>query len=182
VGKGTGLGLSMVHGLALQSGGTLVLESRPGVGTTANIWLPALVDGTAVAAEPVPAEAADAIWRGPPLTILAVDDDELVLLNTADMLSEHGHRVLSARSAGDALVMLGQMNVDLVITDHAMPQMTGVQLAERLRQSHPGLPVILVSGYAELPPEAAVDLPRLAKPFSQQALLEIIARTAASRD
>ena len=179
VGKGTGLGLSMVHGLALQSGGTLVLESRPGVGTTANIWLPALDDGSVTAAEPVWQASPDPAWQGPLLTILAVDDDELVLLNTADMLSEHGHRVLSARSAQDALVMLGQLKVDLVITDHAMPQMTGVQLAEQLRVSHPQLPVILVSGYAELPPEIGQDLPRLAKPFSQQALLQIIGQTAA---
>src|SRR5690606_19529831 len=149
VGKGTGLGLSMVHGLALQSGGTLVLNSQPGKGTTAQIWLPALEEAAEVRARPrLTGQSAAPLTPPRRRTILVVDDDELVLRNTAEMLAEPGHQVVTARSAADALKILDQLQVDLVVSDHAMPHMTGMQLAERLRQSHPQLPVILVSGYA----------------------------------
>ncbi|MHA6492782.1 PAS domain-containing protein [Pseudomonas borbori] len=178
IGKGTGLGLSMVHGLAEQSGGALVLRSALGIGTNATIWLPA-----AQAAETVPVlDAAPHLLSstGPTLTILAVDDDDLVLLNTADMLREHGHQVLTARSGKEALELIGANRLDLLITDHAMPQMTGTQLATQVRLQQPDLPILLVSGYADLPPNQ-VELPRLAKPFSQAGLMAAVIKVTAAR-
>ncbi len=177
VGKGTGLGLSMVHGLAEQSGGRLVLRSSPGAGTTAEIWLPALAAENAPASAPVSTPAPDESPRRTtkPLTLLAVDDDELVLFSTAGILEAAGHRVLTARSAGEALDLLQVNQVDILITDHAMPLMSGAQLAAVVRETRPQLPILLVSGYAELPSTApALPLHRLAKPFSQDELLDAI--------
>ncbi len=174
VGKGTGLGLSMVHGLAEQSRGKLVIVSRKGVGTTAEIWLPA-VDGQA---EPQAADAAPApvaTGGGRRLRILLVDDDPLVLENAAAMLEDLGHTVIPARSGPEALSVLGQgVEPDIVITDHAMPGMTGLQLVERIRTASLDLPVILATGYAELAPEACSGLQRLQKPFSQADIAQAI--------
>jgi PAS domain S-box-containing protein len=178
VGKGTGLGLSMVHGLAEQCGGKLVLDSRPGEGTTAEIWLP-VSDGVA-AEQPSPGTER---WTASPeqLVILAVDDDALVLTNTAAMLEDAGHRVLQASSGKVALQLLSESRVDVVITDFAMPEMTGAQLAEAAQAGWPGLPVLLVSGYAELPEGTGQDFPRLAKPFRQDQLLPAVERAVAAR-
>ncbi|MBS0334099.1 MAG: PAS domain S-box protein, partial [Proteobacteria bacterium] len=172
VGKGTGLGLPMVHGLAEQSGGRLTMSSQPGVGTRIELWLPqAGAERRACAETPTPrAEPA----RDRPLTILAVDDDELVLTNTAAMLEDLGHRVLTAASAAEAMTLLGRMKPDLVITDYAMPQVTGLQLAEEIRAQRPDLPIVLATGFAELPPGAGEDLPRLAKPYSQPELAQML--------
>jgi CheY-like chemotaxis protein len=108
--------------------------------------------------------------------VLVVDDDPLVGAGTADMLEDLGHKVELAGSAREALDLLhGGRSFDLVITDHAMPGMTGLQLAEALRQSRPGMPLILASGYADLP--AAAELPslsRLSKPFTQDELAAAI--------
>ncbi|HCG37632.1 PAS domain S-box-containing protein [Stutzerimonas kunmingensis] len=177
VGKGTGLGLSMVHGLAEQSGGRLVLRSSPGAGTTAEIWLPALAADNAPASAPVSTPAPDESPRRTtkPLTLLAVDDDELVLFSTVGILEAAGHRVLSARSAGEALDLLRVNQVDILVTDHAMPLMSGAQLAAVVRETRPQLPVLLVSGYAELPSTTpALALHRLAKPFTPDQLLDAI--------
>ena len=175
VGKGTGLGLSMVHGLAEQSGGRLVLRSSPGAGTTAQIWLPALEDEPA--AEPTHSSSPHDLPRRTmrPLSVLAVDDDELVLFGTAGMLEAAGHHVLTARSAVQALELLQVAQIDMLITDHAMPLMSGAQLAAEVRASRPELPILLVSGYAELPSATpALPLQRLAKPFTQDQLLDSI--------
>jgi PAS domain S-box-containing protein len=173
VGKGTGLGLSMVHGLAQQSGGHLGIRSRLGEGTVVDLWLPqAKVDDElhvfAGTAEP------ETLDSGAALVVLAVDDDALVLINTVAMLEELGHRVFPAASAQDALATLRREPVDLVITDHAMPLMTGLQLAEAIRADQPSLPVILATGYAELPPNTQPMLPRLSKPFLQRDLATAI--------
>jgi PAS domain S-box-containing protein len=167
VGKGSGLGLPMVHGLAAQSGGRLSLKSEKGNGTTAELWLPAAADATVVVAPPVaePSPPAAQHWR-----ILAVDDDALVLMNTAMMLEDLGHTVYQASSAQAALELIeGGLELDLVVTDHAMPTMTGSQLAVVLAERRPALRLMLVTGYAELTRQAA-DLPRLSKPFSQREL------------
>jgi CheY-like chemotaxis protein len=174
VGKGTGLGLSMVHGLTVQSGGALRLSSRVGEGTSVEIWLPvaSAAEGLGAAAPQTAAEGDE----GRRLTILAVDDDSLVLLNTAAMLEDYGHDVLQALSAKEALDIWGEApRIDVVITDQAMPGMTGAQLADRLREMRPGLPVIIATGYAELPPGAGADTVRLAKPFTQEALAKAVA-------
>jgi CheY-like chemotaxis protein len=166
IGKGTGLGLSMVHGLAEQSGGKLMLTSSPGAGTTAEIWLPAA--GTAAEAQPseLPADSQTARITER-LTILAADDDPLIRMNVVDMLEDLGHVVVSAGSGREALERLGERKFNLLVTDHAMPQMTGAQLVAQARARCPGLAVILATGYADLSPGAQIDIPRLSKPFSQ---------------
>ncbi|UVC09504.1 response regulator [Rhizobium sp. TH2] len=167
VGKGTGLGLSTIHGLAKQSGGTLRLKSKPGDGTTAEIWLPAKPI-LPVESAPV-AETIGEPVNGVPhsLAILAVDDDALVLMNTVDMLEDLGHRVTSAYSGKAALELMSSTRFDIVITDHAMPQMTGAQLIAEIRARDANLPVILATGYAQLPPDVEAGFPKLSKPFSQ---------------
>lgn len=174
VGKGTGLGLPMVHGLAEQSGGRLLLQSRPGHGTHIDLWLPRAdaIGASRAAQTDAAAEAGEAPFK--PLVVLAVDDDGLVLMNTAAMLDDLGHRALTAASGAEALEILEQNRVDVVITDHAMPQMTGLQLAEAIAERRPGVPVVLATGYAELPPGAGEDLARLAKPYSQADLARVL--------
>jgi CheY-like chemotaxis protein len=178
VGKGTGLGLSMVQGLATQSGGRLILKSRPGEGTTAELWFPiAAVEQRVVAPADVPQPDSDAQRR---LRIVAVDDDGLVLMNTTLMLEDLGHTVFEAMAGPEALDILRKEPVDLVICDHAMPRMTGAQLAEAIRSEWPEMPIILATGYADLPDGAgAANLPRLGKPFSQAQLADAISRVAA---
>ncbi|MGB8614732.1 MAG: PAS domain S-box protein, partial [Pseudolabrys sp.] len=130
VGKGTGLGLSMVHGFAEQSGGRLILRSQKDRGTTAELWLPV----AKASVQPVtPAQAAPA-KTVQPLTILAVDDDALVLMNTVSMLEDLGHAVFEAYSGKEALEILRREDsIDLVVTDQAMPKMTGTELAKVIR-------------------------------------------------
>ncbi|MGO7962176.1 PAS domain-containing sensor histidine kinase [Rhizobium ruizarguesonis] len=177
VGKGTGLGLSMVQGLASQSGGRLMMKSSLGEGTTAELWFPvATVEQGTEAAADRPQQEENASRR---LRIVAVDDDGLVLMNTTLMLEDLGHTVFEAMGGPEALDILRKQQVDLVICDHAMPRMTGAQLAEAIRSEWPDMPIILATGYAEIPEGAGiVDLPRLGKPFSQAQLAEAISRIA----
>jgi len=173
-GKGTGLGLSMVHGMVEQLGGTLILDSKPGEGTTAELWLPAVEQS--IATEASKSEVRATIEQGRTLTILAVDDDALVLANTRAMLEDLGHTVVVAYSGEQALERLERSHaIDLVITDHAMPRMTGSDLAKKIMARRPGIPIILATGYAELPPAAESGVPRLSKPFRQDALAEAVA-------
>jgi PAS domain S-box-containing protein len=176
IGKGTGLGLSMVQGIAEQSGGRLLIHSEKGKGTTIEIWLRA-VETTAA---PLPAAivpASEPFAEGRRLKVLAVDDDALVLLNTVMMLEDLGHQVIEAHSGDQALAKIeAEPDIDMVITDQAMPRMTGVALAEELARRRPGLPVILASGYAEIADAQALKLPRLAKPFGQAELARAIQR------
>jgi PAS domain S-box-containing protein len=179
VGKGTGLGLPMVYGLAAQSGGRFALTSTPGQGTTAELWLP--LAPAEQAGERVPSSAvAPSALTAKPLHVLAVDDDSLVLTNTASMLEELGHAVLQAVSGEAALALLSRnASVDLVITDQAMPDMSGLQLIDALRQRHPGLPVILATGYLEFGAESGTVVTRLAKPFDQHELATAISAATA---
>jgi DNA-binding NtrC family response regulator len=104
-----------------------------------------------------------------------VADDTLVLQSMAAMLADLGHRVLEASSGREALEHLGRaQSVDLVITDQAMPGMTGMQLAATIKQRWPHLPVILASGYADLPSDLELSLIRLSKPFGQDRLVRAI--------
>lgn len=110
------------------------------------------------------------------LSVLAVDDDALVLMNTSAMLEDLGHKVLEASSGNQALEILRrEPHVDLVITDQAMPNMTGTQLAEAIRAEWPVLPIIIATGYAELPKGAGTQLPKLAKPFTQEIIAQAVA-------
>ncbi|MGN2248160.1 PAS domain S-box protein [Frateuria sp. GZRR35] len=180
VGKGTGLGLSMAFGLAEQSGGRLLLQSQPGRGTTVEIWLPV---APAKADAPRTAEASDdadaPLHEGEPLTLLIVDDDELVLLSTMAMAEDLGHVVHAVRSAEEALAYVDAGgDVDVVVTDQAMPGMTGIRLAGLLRERVPGMPIVLASGYADLPGAPLPDLVRLSKPFTRRDLHRAIGDAA----
>ncbi|TDK31769.1 response regulator [Rhizobium deserti] len=183
LGKGTGLGLSMVHGLAAQSGGILELSSVKGKGTTVFLWLP--VAETPVALEPTvqiaPQEVSSPASNA--LSVLVVDDDALVSMGTAAMLEDLGHVATEVSSAAQALQILGSGgHVDLVITDHAMPGMTGAELARSIFSSFPGLPVILASGYAELPEDHGLaDMLRMTKPFTQEQLHAALQRATGDR-
>ncbi|WP_254621267.1 hybrid sensor histidine kinase/response regulator [Stutzerimonas stutzeri] len=173
VGKGTGLGLSMIHGLAAQCGGRLVLRSTKGQGTTAELWLP-IADQPTVPVEPVQLCASDA-QTPVALKVLVVDDDPLVLMTIAAMLEDLGCEVIEASSAAQALDVLAEHRVQLVLTDQAMPHMTGAQLAEIIQQRYPTLPVLLATGYADKLSGPAGELPRLGKPFNQATLAQSIA-------
>ncbi|MBB3146103.1 PAS domain S-box-containing protein [Phyllobacterium trifolii] len=170
VGKGTGLGLSMVHGIMKQSDGQLVLQSEIGKGTSAELWLPVISEPMKTAAEDVSTPQKDhgALQS---LTILAVDDDALVLMNTVAMLEELGHTVIEAGSGRRALELLrSHSSIDLVLTDQAMPNMTGTQLIREIQAGWPDMPVILATGYSELPDGTGKDISLLSKPFMQSEL------------
>ncbi len=171
-GKGTGLGLSMVHGLAGQSGGRLRLSSTPGVGTRAEIWLP-------VADEPVVAQPTVAAGAQPArrlARILVVDDEELVRQATAEMLRGLGYEVTEAPGGAAAVTLVrAGLPVDLLVTDYLMPGQTGTALAAAVRTLRPGLPVLMVTGYANVSSKEAGHLPRLAKPFREADLAARVA-------
>lgn len=172
-GKGTGLGLPMVLGLAEQSGGRFILSSKPGEGTTAELWLPVAIEGSDQIHE-THADSPARIATGA-LRILAVDDDPLILMNTAAMIEDLGHNCETVSSAKQALEILhGGEKFDLVISDHAMPIMTGAQLAAAVTKEWPDIPFVLATGYAEL--EGTSSQPRLPKPFGEHEIKQLIDR------
>jgi signal transduction histidine kinase/ActR/RegA family two-component response regulator len=180
-GKGTGLGLSMVQGLAAQSGGMLDIHSEPDAGTTIDLWLPRATTSAVSVTRAAP--AAHLMPHTEPCKVLIVDDDLLVMTGTAAMIDDLGHTSIEAHSAAEALAKLDSgMEVDVVITDHAMPSMTGLQLAECIRDRFPGLPIILATGYAELPADPAMlGLQKLTKPCTQQEIAAAIHLAVTSR-
>ncbi len=172
-GEGSGLGLSMVQGFARQSGGELRLQSWPGAGTRVQIWLPAAPAG------PVP--VADVARRparpGPARHVLLVDDDEMVRTMLRSMLQGAGLTVSTAAGGAEALSILGSdPGIDALVTDYGMPGMTGGELVARAAEVRPGLPALVVTGYAEalllgkLPNDAKV----LCKPFRVDELIQHI--------
>ncbi|MBN8905094.1 MAG: response regulator, partial [Rhodospirillales bacterium] len=166
VGKGTGLGLSMAQGLAEQSGGRLELSSVLGRGTTVTLWLPVAAETQAQVPDAPQSEERET--SGPPLRILVVDDDSLVLAQARAMLEELGHTVREACSGEEALGALSEVDsLDLLLTDYLMPGMTGLELTEAVRTRRPGMPILLMSAFADLP-SGAPALSRLAKPFTLQ--------------
>lgn len=176
LGKGTGLGLSMAHGLALQLNGALRLESAVGRGTRAELWLPV---APRAAEEPMPVQAAPdesaVVARG--VTILLVDDDPLISDSTAYLLEDLGHEVIETDSGANALEVLSSgRKVDLLITDYSMPKMTGMQLAHAARELRPDLPIVIATGYADLPSGTTMDIVRLRKPYQQHQLAAEIAK------
>ncbi|SEI55637.1 PAS domain-containing sensor histidine kinase [Pseudomonas sp. NFR16] len=180
LGKGTGLGLSMVHGLAAQSGGKLVLSSTAGKGTTAELWLPVSV-ATPEQSVPLNEGASDGEARSMPLKVLFVDDDPLVLMSTKAMIEDLGHQVVTANSGDEALTVISDhVDVDLVITDHIMPSMTGTELARHIARLDPALPVIIASGFTDNPTLTTVTTQRLPKPFNQLELARAIASISRS--
>jgi PAS domain S-box-containing protein len=176
VGKGTGLGLSMAYGFARQSNGAFRLSSDVGKGTRAEIWLPR---STGPAEYPKAPQVPLAVKAGRPLQVLLVDDHEEVRATTLGMLEDLGHSVADAANCADALRMLdGELvDWDLLVTDYAMPHMSGIQLVHEARKRHAELPALIITGYAES--EAIGDRPDdvavLAKPFSLEELAHMIA-------
>jgi CheY-like chemotaxis protein len=146
-------------------------------GTTAELRLPCASGPSAPHAAPIdPAQALV------PYTILLVDDDALVCSATASTLADLGHRVFQAPSGRRALELLrAGTAVDLVLTDQAMPGMTGLQLAAEIRASWPDLPIMLATGYADLPDRAGLKLPRLVKPYGQEEMAAAIAALMGGR-
>jgi PAS domain S-box-containing protein len=174
VGKGTGLGLSMVDGLAAQSGGKLMVQSVLGKGTSVEVWLPRVARADTPTSHTAPSENPQ---TGPQRRhcVLAVDDDMLVLSNVVALLEDLGHQVIAASSALKAMDAFEKNpEIDLLISDQAMPVMTGLQLIETLRSKRPSLPVILATGYAELPAAVDASIERLAKPYTQLQLKQAI--------
>ena len=109
--------------------------------------------------------------------ILFVDDDPLIAMSTTEMLEDPGHRVIGVNSGLHALdILKSGQRVDLMINHHMMPGMTGVELAQASRAVRPSLPILLATGYAELPEGAQLDLPRLAKPYHQDQLRDRLAQ------
>jgi len=119
---------------------------------------------------------------GSGLRILLVDDDPLVSMNTAYILMDLGHSVLEAPSGAHALrVLETDSQFDVVITDYAMPGMTGLDLATKISQIRPLMPIIIATGYAELPLNATFGFPRLSKPYTQHQLAEALENAARPR-
>ena len=170
-GKGTGLGLSSVHGIVLQSGGFVTVDSVLGRGTSFSIYLPAL---ECPADDPTSRHTRADLRHH---RVLVVDDQQVVRDLVAAMLDEVGHQVRTAADADSALALAREAMPDLLVTDLAMPGGGGAALAETLRALKPGLRVIYISGFSEgqlsdtLPPDSRF----LAKPFRREALLNAVA-------
>ena len=159
--------------MAQQIGGSFELKSLAGEGVSAILWLPA-ADTEALSPEPTAAEPALPSHM-PRYTILAVDDDALVLMNTAALLEDLGHAVIEADSASHALAISRERNdIDLIVTDQAMPDMTGIELIAAVDELRPDMPLIIASGYGEDVARSGRDAVRLAKPFSQAQLAKAI--------
>jgi CheY-like chemotaxis protein len=171
-GKGTGLGLSTVYGIVKQNGGSIMLDSEPGSGTTFKIYLPH------VAGQPEARESrgqAECSQRGAE-TVLVVEDEALVLQLSREVLEMQGYRVLEARHGPEAIEIAErhQGEIDLMVTDVVMPRMNGVELYDRLKAMRPNITVLFMSGHAKsalgrqgtLPPGTAY----LQKPFKPREL------------
>nr|WP_210324023.1 hybrid sensor histidine kinase/response regulator [Agrobacterium sp. AGB01] len=182
LGKGTGLGLSMIHGLASQLKGDLKLTSELGKGTRAELWVPVATSDITTKSAAVEATVDPTVSSSGPKRILLVDDDVLIAMSSADMLMDLGHDVVEAHSGKEALEHLGDgSGFDLLITDYSMPGMTGADLTVAVRHVVPKLPILIASGYAELPPGVDLDVARLGKPYTQEQLARELDRLFADR-
>jgi PAS domain S-box-containing protein len=181
-GEGTGLGMAIVHGIVTAHGGAITVDSTPGVGTTFEVWLPARrADQPAAAVAPAAPERGEG-------RVLVVDDEAMIGSVTARVLARRGYEVTTLTSPTEALAALERSGdgPDLLITDQTMPGMTGRQLAERVHAARPALPIILMTGYAELGGREAMNRLGIAelliKPIENAALAAAVARVlAASR-
>jgi len=177
-GEGSGLGLSTTYGIVRQIGGSIALDSAPGCGTRVVIELPAAALAPSRAAEPATPPVA---WPARDAAILLVEDDPAVRRLLRQMLEGSGYRVVSAASGDEALALAnaGKLEVDLVLSDYVLPGISGVELCVGLRGLFPELPILLMTGHAELPPGAA-ELPRgaelLGKPFTREQLEGLLSR------
>jgi len=182
VGKGTGLGLSMVYGFARQSGGAVQIESELGQGTTVTLWLPRAPAGEE-RPDVVVSNAAQ-LCPTRPLRVLLVDDHEGVRAMTEAMLAELGHHVVAVRDGVSVVKRLkaGEKGWDLLITDYAMPTISGSELLRQVRQHAPELPGLIITGYAD--PDSIGNRPAdvcvLTKPFTIEQLRDTVTRCVAN--
>lgn len=178
VGQGAGLGLAQVFGFAKQSGGGVRIETELNVGTTVSVYLPK-IEGLSTPITPAADPARDARNMGT-RTVLLVDDDPVVRDLTATMLESFGLMVLQASSGIDALSKLSPA-VDLLITDYAMPNMTGGELAALVSKAQPGIPIVFITGYADTDVLGLDNSTVVQKPFTEQQLQEKIWLAMAQR-
>ncbi|MBI6900150.1 response regulator [Pseudomonas putida] len=173
VGRGTGLGLPMVQGLALQSGGGFGIRSRVGEGTEATLWLPASEhEVVAESVEPLEVPRAQRQTR-----VLLVDDEPLVRQATLLQLRALGYEVTEAEGPAQALALLDKgLLPDVLMTDHVMAETTGVRFAQQVRERLAQLPVLIITGYANLTPRELHGFEVLRKPFRQDELGQSLAR------
>ena len=179
IGKGSGLGLAQVFGFAKQSGGGVRIDTAPGRGTQVSVYLPAVHQPETLATHEQstpPAFSQPCNVR----KVLLVDDDHLVREMMSDVLLRQGYQVRQAQNSEQALAMLDDQ-VELLLTDFAMPEFNGAQLAHAARQRFPGLPVVFLTGYAEL---QGLELPGslvIQKPVSEQVLAQALAELLEKR-
>jgi PAS domain S-box-containing protein len=169
VGKGTGLGLSMVYGFAKQSGGAFRIHSREGTGTDAEIWLPRGREAVVETAVPRGRPAGrSSIGR---LRVLLVDDHDAVRTTTAAMLDDLGHEALAVSDGAEAIAALKRGEpIDVLITDYAMPLVSGAEVIRQARELRPDLPALIITGYADAGSIARrpSDVHLLSKPFGAE--------------
>ncbi|MFL6829104.1 MAG: ATP-binding protein, partial [Sphingomicrobium sp.] len=177
VGKGSGLGLSMVYGFAKQSNGAFRIDSEVGRGTTAELWLPCAPSGRRSEKAPPREERRRKASRK--MRILLVDDHAEVRSTTAAVLEDLGHEVVQAANGAEALKLLraGDCNYDLMISDYAMPHLSGTEFLREARTLCPGVLALIITGYAEA--DAISDRPEgvevLLKPFTAARLEGVLA-------
>ena len=176
VGKGTGLGLPMAYGFAQRSGGALDIESEVGVGTKVTLYLPRATQDAELPS--LTEQAASGSEPARPLAILVVDDEAAVRQVTVGLLRDQGHHVTEASSGADALAQLsGGLKPDFAIVDFAMPGMNGAELIQRIRPLDLALPVLLLTGYADLE-RVPEGVPMVAKPFTADQLAAAVRQYA----
>jgi CheY-like chemotaxis protein len=145
-----------------------------GKGTTAQLWIP--LSATEVV-EPEQSSAVESTATSAPKRILLVDDDVLIAMSSADMLTDLGHEVIEVYSGKEALTLLdGGEAFDVVITDYSMPGMTGAELIKAVKARLPSMHIVMASGYADLPPGVEIDVARLGKPYSQEQLAQVLSK------
>lgn len=170
--RGTGLGLATVFGAVQRFGGTITVKSAPGEGTTFTMTLPKFVSPPE---STIPAEPVKPV---PPMRVLVVDDEPLARQLVESFLATDGHEVTTAEDGRAGLDQFARGTFDLVITDRAMPVMSGVQMVDEIRRIDPDLPIILLTGYGDLM-QAAGELPAgvalvLAKPVTLAAFRQAL--------
>jgi CheY-like chemotaxis protein len=182
-GEGTGLGLATVERIVSEAGGRIEVESEPGRGTSIEVFFPTVEYADERSSRPgfssktsaAAARAGEVVLEAGRKTILLVDDHAAARKSMQRVLLDAGHLILAACSGKEALQIFAEHSdaVDLLIADVMMPGMSGQELAETLLRQKPGLKVLLISGYQDLPVEAAVGAVELIrKPFSRRALIE----------